>query len=670
MADPGPNTMVDGRYRVLSRLGSGGMADVFLAEDQQLGRKVALKLLYHRFAQDPDFVERFRREAQAAAGLQHPNVVSVYDRGTFDDTYYIAMEYLPGRSLKQLIREEAPLDPLRAIDITIQILKAARFAHRRGVIHRDLKPHNVIVDDSGHAKVTDFGIARAGASDMTETGSIMGTAQYLSPEQAQGRAVDAASDLYSVGVVLYEMLTGRVPFDAESAVSIALKHVSEAPVPPSQINPEIPPELEQTVLWVLNKNASDRPVDADQLITVLEHCREAIASAGAGQHTASMAAVAAAGAAAGAGAAIAGPGVAAYQQAQAQTTNGSGEMSAVHPIEERERRSWVLWGWVLLVVLLIAGAAAAAYFLTRPKQVLVPKVIGEQVSAARATIEQSKFQVSTVPVVNRKPSGIVVAESPAAGTKADKGSTVTLSVSTGPGNVSVPTVQGLTVPQATKALKRAGLKVSNVVPQSSGRFTAGQVTGTNPGTARSVPHGAGVTLFVSTGQPQKKVPNVLGESQTQATEDLTREGFNVRPSNRPAASQGDVGNVISQSPSGNTNAPNGSQVAITVGTAPATTTVPSVIGDPSGGAVSALRAAGFKVNQTIRSVTDPDKNGTVIAQSPGGNSTAKKGSTVTITVGQLAHTTSSSTTTTSTSTTQTTTSPTTPSTSTTTTQGQ
>ncbi|HXD64657.1 MAG TPA: Stk1 family PASTA domain-containing Ser/Thr kinase [Solirubrobacteraceae bacterium] len=668
MAEPVPNTMVDGRYRVVSRLGSGGMADVFLAEDQQLGRKVALKLLHHRFAQDPDFVERFRREAQAAAGLQHPNVVSVYDRGTFDDTYYIAMEYLPGRSLKQLIRDEAPLDPLRAIDITIQILKAARFAHRRGVIHRDLKPHNVIVDDSGHAKVTDFGIARAGASDMTETGSIMGTAQYLSPEQAQGRPVNAASDLYSVGVVLYEMLTGRLPFDADSAVSIALKHVSEAPLPPSQINPNIPPELEQTVLWVLNKNASDRPADADQLITVLEHCREAITSAGAGQHTASMAAVAAAGAAAGAGAAIA-PGLAAYQETQAQATNGSGEMSAVHPIEERERRSWVLWGWVLLVVLLIAGAAAAAYFLTRPKQVLVPKVIGEQVDAARATIEQSKFQVSTVTVLNRKPPGIVVSESPAAGTKADKGSTVTLSVSSGPGNVSVPTVQGLTVSQAGKVLKRAGLKVSNVVQQSSGRFAAGQVTGTNPGTARSVPHGAGVTLFVSSGQPQKKVPNVLGESQTQATEDLTRAGFNVRPNNQPASSQSDVGNVISQSPSGNTTAPTGSQVTITVGTPPATTTVPTVIGDPSGGAESALRAAGFKVSQIIRVVTNPDKNGTVVAQSPGGNSTAKKGSTVTITVGQLEHTSSSSTTTT-TSTTKTTTTPTTSTTSTTTTQGQ
>ena len=348
-----------------------------------------------------------------AAGLQHPNVVSVYDRGTFDDTYYIAMEYLPGRSLKQLIRDEAPLDPLRAIDITIQILKAARFAHRRGVIHRDLKPHNVIVDDSGHAKVTDFGIARAGASDMTETGSIMGTAQYLSPEQAQGHAVSAASDLYSVGVVLYEMLTGRVPFDADSAVSIALKHVSETPRPPSQINPNIPPELEQTVLWVLNKNASDRPADADQLITVLEHCREAITSAGAGQHTASMAAVAAAAPPRARGGDRPGPGRLPGGPGPGHQRLGRDVRGA--PIEERERRSWTLWAWVLLVILLIAGAAAAAYFLTRPKQVLVPKVIGEQVNAARATIGSPSSRCPRCRWSITGRPGIVVSESPPPG---------------------------------------------------------------------------------------------------------------------------------------------------------------------------------------------------------------------------------------------------------------
>jgi eukaryotic-like serine/threonine-protein kinase len=662
MVEPVPNTLVDGRYRVISRLGAGGMADVFLAEDQQLGRKVALKLLHRRFAEDPDFVERFRREAQAAAGLQHPNVVSVYDRGSFDDTYYIAMEYLPGRSLKQLIRQEAPLDPLRAIDITIQILKAARFAHRRGVIHRDLKPHNVIVDDSDHAKVTDFGIARAGASDMTETGSIMGTAQYLSPEQAQGHAVNAGSDLYSVGVVLYEMLTGRVPFDAESAVTIALKHVSESPPPPSAINPDIPPELEQTVLWVLNKNASDRPVDADQLITVLEHCREAITSAGAGQHTASMAAVAAAGVAAGAGAAIA-----RSTPYTDPATNGSGQMAAVAVQNEPHSRRWVPWAWVALVLLLVAAAAAAAYLLTRPKQYTVPDVIGDQYAEARSVLTAAHFQVDPVPQSSPKPKGVVIGEQPSAGTKADKGSTVTLEVSSGTGNVSVPSVEGLTVAAATKQLRRAHLKVNNVVPRSSTQFPAGQVTGTNPGVARSVPAGAEVTLFVSSGVPQKPVPNVSGDTETAATAALTKAGFNVNQQTQASTSAA-VGNVISQTPGGGTNAPQGSTVTIIVATAPATVTVPSVTGDPVSGAVSALTATGLNVVQTSQNVANADQNGIVIHQSPRGNSTAKKGSSVTITVGHFVASSSSSSSTSSTTSTKSssTTTPTTSSSSTTT----
>ncbi len=289
MPDLPPDTVVDGRYKILTRLGSGGMADVFCAEDQQLGRKVALKLLHRRFAEDADFVERFRREASAAAGLQHPNVVGVYDRGAWDGTYYIAMEYLPGRSLKDVVIQEAPLDPVRAIDLTVQILKATRFAHRRGIVHRDLKPHNVMVDDEDRVKVTDFGIARAGASDMTETGSIMGTAQYLSPEQAQGHAVSDVSDLYSIGVVLFELLTGQVPFDAESAVSIALKHVSEPPPPPSAFDPAVPPELETIVLWALEKDPARRPQDADAFIAALEEAREyVLAAESPGQRTAAF----------------------------------------------------------------------------------------------------------------------------------------------------------------------------------------------------------------------------------------------------------------------------------------------------------------------------------------------------------------------------------------------
>nr|MBA2750736.1 serine/threonine protein kinase [Actinomycetota bacterium] len=234
MSDVAEGTLVDGRYKIASRIGSGGMAEVYCAEDTHLGRNVALKMLHRRFAQDQEFVERFRREASAAAGLQHPNVVSVFDRGQHDGTYYIAMEHLPGYTLKEIVAEHAPLPQDYVIDLGMQILQAAGFAHRHGVIHRDFKPHNVILDDRGHAKVTDFGIARAGASEMTETGSIMGTAQYLSPEQAQGHAVTAASDLYSIGVMFYEMLAGRLPFEGDSAVAVALKHLSEAPVPISQ----------------------------------------------------------------------------------------------------------------------------------------------------------------------------------------------------------------------------------------------------------------------------------------------------------------------------------------------------------------------------------------------------------------------------------------------------
>ncbi len=660
MPEPTRDTMVDGRYRVVSRLGAGGMADVFLAEDQQLGRKVALKLLHRRFAEDPDFVERFRREAQAAAGLQHPNVVGVYDRGEYDGTYYIAMEYLPGRTLKQLIRDEAPLDPIRAIDITIQILKAARFAHRRGIIHRDLKPHNVMIDDAGDAKVTDFGIARAGASDMTETGSIMGTAQYLSPEQAQGHSVNASSDLYSIGVVLYEMLTGRVPFDGDAAVTIALKHVSEAPVPPSAINPAVPPELEQTVLWTLNKNPGDRPTDAEQLITVLEHCRASIEAGAAGQNTASMAAVAA-GAAAGlptAGALA--EAAAAYEAAAAAADerNGTGEHATPDEDEEEPARrpGWVPWAWALLVALLVAGAGVAVYFISRPKQAPVPRVTGLQLNVARTLIQNAHFQVAVINVPSKKPAGTVIGENPGAGTRADEGSTVTLTVSGGQSNVSVPSVQGLSQAAATRQIKRAGLKVTHVVTQSSSTFKAGEATGTNPGAARSVPPGTGVTLLVSSGQPLKTVPDVTGLSQSAATSQLTSAGFNVDPSTQTSSSA-TAGDVISQDPAGGHQAAAGSTVKIVVAAAPPTVNVPSVTGDPTGSAFSALQAAGFHVVRTSQDVSDRTQNNVVISQDPPAHSSQKKGSTVTIVVGHYvpgSSSSSSSSTTTSSSSTPTT----------------
>ena len=271
------DTLFDGRYLIIRKLGSGGMANVYLAMDQELGRRVAIKILDDRHASDAQFVERFRREAQNAAGLSHPSIVSIYDRGDSEGTYYIAMEHVEGRTLKELLVARGPSPLGIAIDYTRQILSALRFAHRNGIVHRDIKPHNVIVDGEGRVKVMDFGIARAGAaSQMTEAGSIIGTAQYLSPEQARGAPVDQTSDLYSTGIVLYELLTGSVPFTGETPVEIAMKHLSQAPVPPSTHRPEVPRDLDYVVLRALAKDPSDRYHSAEEMDSDLERIARGI----------------------------------------------------------------------------------------------------------------------------------------------------------------------------------------------------------------------------------------------------------------------------------------------------------------------------------------------------------------------------------------------------------
>src|SRR5947199_4583804 len=259
------DSVFDGRYRIVRKLGTGGMADVYLAEDQELGRRVAIKILNDRHAADDSFVERFRREAKNAAGLSHANIVSVYDRGTAEGTYYIEMEYLDGRSLKELIVSRGPAPVKTSVEYARQILAAVGFAHRHGIVHRDIKPHYVLVGPEGRLKVTDFGIARSGASQMTEVGSIIGTAQYLSPEQARGAPVDQTSDHYSLGGVLYELLTGQVPFTGDTPLEIAMKHLSEVPKPPSELRPDVPHDLDLVLLRALAKSSSDRYHDAEAM---------------------------------------------------------------------------------------------------------------------------------------------------------------------------------------------------------------------------------------------------------------------------------------------------------------------------------------------------------------------------------------------------------------------
>src|SRR5689334_6430051 len=258
-------TVFDGRYRIVRKLGTGGVADVYLAEDQELGRRVAIKILNDRHAADDSFVERFRRGAKKAGRLPHPDIVSGYDRGTAEGTYYIAMEYLDGRSLKELIVSRGPAPVKTSVEYARQILAAVGFAHRHGIVHRDIKPHNVLVGPEGRLKVTDFGIARSGASQMTEVGSIIGTAQYLSPEQARGAPVDQTSDVYSVGVVLFELLTGQVPFTGETPLEIAMKHLSEPPKPPSELRPEVPHDLDAVVMRALAKDPAQRYGSAEEM---------------------------------------------------------------------------------------------------------------------------------------------------------------------------------------------------------------------------------------------------------------------------------------------------------------------------------------------------------------------------------------------------------------------
>jgi eukaryotic-like serine/threonine-protein kinase len=265
--------MVDGRYRVLERVGAGGAASVYRAADLRLRRDVALKVLHPGLIHDRELVERFRREAESAASLNHRHIVAIYDRGEWDGTHYIAMEYVAGRSLKSILHQEAPLEHARAIDLTVQILRAAAAMHSRGIVHRDLKPHNAIVDAEGGVKVIDFGIARAGASDITEAGAIYGSAHYLSPEQADGAEVSGASDLYSAGVILYEALAGRPPFRGDTAVTVALKHITERPAPPMALNPTVTPELDAAVMRALEKDPMRRFADADAFIRALDDAR-------------------------------------------------------------------------------------------------------------------------------------------------------------------------------------------------------------------------------------------------------------------------------------------------------------------------------------------------------------------------------------------------------------
>jgi eukaryotic-like serine/threonine-protein kinase len=606
----GEGSVVDGRYRVLRRIGSGGMADVWLAEDTHLQRQVALKVLHRRFAQDREFVERFRREAEAAAGLQHPNIVSVYDRGEFEGTYYIAMRYVEGPSLKELI--DRGLTPVEAAMLVRQVLEAAGFAHRHGVVHRDLKPQNVLVDEEGKAVVTDFGIARAGVSEITQTGSVMGTPHYLSPEQAQGHDVTSVSDLYSIGVILYEALTGRLPFEGESAVAVAMKQVAQTPQRPSSINPRVSPALDATVMRALEKDPGERFQSADAFIAALD---EALKDPGPASGTAAFAAL---------------PPVVATPEEE--ETDDSSEEEA----ERRRRR--LLW----------AGLAAAAVVgilvglaLTRDTTTEVPEVAGNPLNVAVALLQQEGFSVGRVKRVEREaPANQVLEQDPVPGKASLDCSLltffcskpkVTLTVSKGPGSGAVPPTSGLSEEEASEKLEAAGFEVK-VEDTTSNSVEEGLVVHSEPPGGETATHGSTVTIFVSTGVKEVKVPVLVGAQRSLAVQQIRGRG--LVPSVSEEESSSPAGEVIRQLPSAGGQLPLGSSVSIVVAKGVRKVKVPNLIGRLRSEAVQAVRNAGLVPQVEEEETEVSGQIGRVTDQFPPPGTEVEQGTEVTVVVGK------------------------------------
>jgi eukaryotic-like serine/threonine-protein kinase len=624
------NTLFDGRYRIVRKLGAGGMANVYLAEDEVLGRRVAIKILNDRHAGDDQFVERFRREAKNAASLSHPNIVSIYDRGEAEGTYYIAMEYLDGRSLKELIVARGPAPVHLAIDYARQILAAIRFAHRHGIVHRDIKPHNVLVDAEGRLKVTDFGIARAGVSQMTEAGSIIGTAQYLSPEQAKGAPVDQTSDLYSVGVVLYELLTGVVPFSGDTPVEIAMKHLSAPPEPPSVKRAEIPRELDLVVLRALAKDPADRYQSAEEMDADLARVARGAAVSPATEEAAT--------------AIISRPPPTAVTEIKprAHEPVPYAPPAAYYDYDEPRRRA--VWPW-FVALLFVAAAVVGGYFLYDQIQTQLTnsKVAVENYRDLReiAAVRKIRGKGLRVQVVRQYSATVdetyVFKQDPQPGERIEKGNYVTIFSSLGPPKTDVPSVVGEKLDQALADLRRANLRWK--IRRIDAQQPQDEVVSQSPTAGASVQQESVVTLRVSNGPKPVIVPSVVGSTFDSANSSLLGSGFAVRRKDVQSDQPKDT--VVAQSPDAGTYQPPGSTIVLSVSKGPTTSTVPDVTSISQNDAVAQLKASGFRVNIVSQPVTDPNQDGIVQTQDPAGGSKAPPGSTVTIAVGKFSGTTTS-----------------------------
>lgn len=637
-----PVHVLKDRYELHRKIARGGMAEVFLARDRVLDRPVAVKIMFPEFATDPTFVERFRREAQSAAKLSHPNIVGVYDWGEERGTYFLVMEYINGPSVSEVLRRDGPFPPRRAAEIAADVASALGAAHEVGVIHRDIKPGNIMLAADGRAKVTDFGIARMAHdpdNELTKVGSVMGTATYFSPEQAQGFPLDGRSDLYSLGAVLFEMLTGRPPFAAETPVAIAYKHVQERPPRPASIVSGIPLAIEAITLRLLTKNPDSRYDNAAQLSADLRRFRMgqptvaemALQRSGPPDSPPTEAVTAATAGAAATAAAVA-------------TRNGVGAADPPDdyddPEDDERRNRTPVYAAVLvaMVVLLVGLALLLRNSLSTddgadPVLVEVPQVAGEPQADADAALKKAGFKTTVEERADAAVgAGRVIGTNPQGGDQAAKGSSIKMIVSSGAPKSQVPRLIDLTQAEAQAKLTADGFTNVRINPVEDSEAEPGIVVDQDPPPLTPALTDQLITLSVAATPEDVEIPDVSGQSESSATKELTGAGFVVASVSTRADNSQPAGRAIGTDPSG--SAPTGTELKLIMSSGPETVTVPQVNGLSEATAKERLAAKGLvpKIVTAELPVGD-SRDGTVIDVSPTSGESVPPGSTITLTIG-------------------------------------
>jgi eukaryotic-like serine/threonine-protein kinase len=632
--------LLDGRYRVEGRIAVGGMATVYRALDTRLDRVLALKVMHPGYAGDPEFVDRFIREAKSVARLDHPNVVGVHDQGS-DGTYvFLAMEYVAGCTLRDVLRDRGALQPRAALDILEPVLAALGAAHMAGLVHRDVKPENVLIGDDGRVKVADFGLVRAvdANSSNTTAGSILGTVSYLSPEQIEDGTVDARSDVYACGVMLYEMLTGAKPHQGQTPMQVVFKHVNEDVPAPSAALPGLAPELDQLVAVAAARDPGARPAGAIELLALLQATRRALtpaqldlessATAGAaparGDHTTrDLRRSAPAGEQLNRTSRLQLPPELTHRRAE-PADYPLGPPDAKRPARLRTRRGLIGLASVLALVLCVGGAA---WFISEGRYTTVPSVLSLSKSAALARLDKAGLEAHVSQAFSESiPVGRVISTDPANGKRIRGGGTVGVTLSKGPERIAVPKVAGLSAAKAEDALRRAGLTVGTRKSEFSTEVPRGRVIRTDPATGGKLEPRAAVSLVLSKGAPVD-VPSLIGMDLDDARQALSDAGLTLRTApDEVFSDEVDKDAVAAQSPDDGTRAAKGSTVTVTVSKGPQLFRVPKVDGMKSKDAKRTLEEAGFKVD--ITDTIPLFGNDRVWRESPGGGSRQPRNTTI------------------------------------------